>query len=181
MLRKVESLSKRQREITPWRFAVALVALARNLTCVNDSDILDVCFCCPGSPFKRMSGVRVWDQENPVPIEGLKGTRQYICFPPCGPWGKYSHVSKESKHWGRLAVAMVLEGGGLVEQPVGSQLFSLLPKKFVLRVRQGLLGHLAEKDTLIFWQPSPAVRRARMGSVAKSIPLFVQQTLFHRI
>jgi hypothetical protein len=74
------------------------------------------------------------------------GPHPVICHPPCGPWGKYKSVSRQDKMAGLWALQLVRKLGGVVEQPIGSELFGLGQL-----VDQGDYGHLARKATKLLW------------------------------
>lgn len=148
-LRPCESLSKRQREATPPPFAEYLLGRVRMAHGCHTVAVLwvqsrSVYFSLPGTDcWSRARNARRYPGPHPV-----------ICHPPCGPWGKYHHVSGEDKEDGRIAVELVERFGGVVEQPVGSRLFRVHRGMFVghvERVDQSCFGHMARKPTLLYF------------------------------
>jgi len=80
------------------------------------------------------------------------GPHPIIAHPPCGPWGKFKAVSKESKEDGVKAMELVHRWGGVVEQPVGSSLFREHGDgRRVEVVNQFDFGHMALKPTMLYW------------------------------
>jgi hypothetical protein len=145
--RKLESLGRFDRKSTPIFFARCLLGLARSVT--GESTIAAL-WCLPDSNYYRLL------------IPGLvytprKDARKYagpypiVCHPPCGPWGKYSAVSKEDSQDGIIAISFAHEYGGIVEQPLGSRLFKEHGRGGkIIAVNQGDFGHPAIKATLLY-------------------------------
>lgn len=118
-MRTCESLSKFQRRSTPLPFGRYLVetVLAR-----TGSEKVAVLWCERRSNYwKLWPAVDLWGVSRNALT--YAGPYPVICHPPCGPWGKYRSVSKESKLHGAAAMHFVHKWGGVVEHPVGSSLF----------------------------------------------------------
>lgn len=80
------------------------------------------------------------------------GPHPVICHPPCGPWGKYRSKSHESKEDGIVAMRMVHQFGGVVEQPVGSKLFREYGQGGrIEKIDQKDFGHQSIKATILYW------------------------------
>ncbi len=136
-MRPMENLSERQRRSTPLPFARYLLAR-----------VLALC------PSERVAGlwplVDCWPERRDARL--YAGPWPVICHPPCGCWGKYSAICRHSKGHGILAVEFVHRWGGVIEQPVGSQLFRLHSRGGTIeQVNQGDYGHAALKPTLLYW------------------------------
>lgn len=96
-----------------------------------------------------------------------RGRLPVVAHPPCGPWGRLAwSCRKQDPATGLHAVAMVRKHGGVLEHPVGSQLFAACdipagdwdnPEReldayggFTIRVKQWDYGHRGEKDTILY-------------------------------
>lgn len=147
-MRPVATLSRRQRRGTPPAFAIYL---AGRVLALHPSSRLAVLRVQHNSVYDRLwPAVEMWGEFRDA--RKYKGPWPVICHPPCGPWGKYSAVSKESKEDGVAAMELVHRFGGVVEHPLGSQLFKLHGDgRPVERVNQGAFGHLAQKATLLYF------------------------------
>lgn len=102
------------------------------------------------SPYWRLwPTVELWGRGRDA--NTYHGPFPIIAHPPCGPWGKYKTVSQESRSDGIQAMSHVHQWGGIVEQPLGSELFALHggPGR-IAKVNQGDFGHLALKPTLLY-------------------------------
>ena len=149
MRRKCEQLSHRQRRQTPLPFCRYL--LARVQAMFPEAQRVAVLWCCPWSLYGQLyPAVQTWTARNNA--RRYPGPFPVICHPPCGPWGKFSWKSRESKEHGILAMEFVHRWGGVVEQPLGSQLFKLHGRGgTVEKVNQGDYGHQAQKATLLYF------------------------------
>lgn len=106
------------------------------------------------------------------------GTLPVVAHPPCGPWGRYHHVSHQDPSLAWDALAKVRAFGGVLEHPTSSRFFNVagLPTVdgqldfyggFTLRVRQWDWGHPAEKATRLYivgCEPIPPLPPARLGT-----------------
>ena len=149
-LRLVENLSHRQRELTPPRLARYLAGRVRDLT---GSSELAALWVRRDTPYREIEGVDCWDAVRNALLYG--GPHPVIAHPPCGPWGKYRMASYESRAHAIFAMACVHEFGGVVEQPLGSALFRDfgLRSGWIERISQADFGHLADKQTLLYFHP----------------------------
>jgi len=141
-------LSKRQRRLTPLPFARYLLARVLEM---HPAERVAVLWCCPRSLYGLLwPQVQIWTARNDA--RRYAGPWPVICHPPCGPWGVWAWKSRESREHGLIALEMVHRWGGVVEQPAGSQLFKMHGRGGVVeKVSQGDFGHLARKDTLLYW------------------------------
>lgn len=160
-LRPCQNLSKRQRELTPLSFAVAVLALARSVNGRGVSSVVDVWFASAHGPYLALDNLVVFTKDSPVGRDSQKSNNICVAHPPCGPWGKLAWRSREDRSWGILAVEHCERVGGVVEQPVGSRLFRGRSLGTVVRVRQCLFGHPAEKDTLLYVVARPDFDRQK--------------------
>ncbi len=95
------------------------------------------------------------------------GDLPVVAHPPCGPWGKLAwRCTNQDRQTGHHAVQMVRRNGGILEHPVGSQLFAASgipvgnwddPEReiddyggYTIRVPQWHWGHRGEKDTILY-------------------------------
>jgi hypothetical protein len=139
--RLVESLSHRQREITPYRFAEYLVTRVRVRYGVY---VVAALWVRADSLYFQIPGVECFDLSRDA--YSYDGPHPVIAHPPCGPWGRYRAVSAQDAFAGIWAMHLVDRFGGVVEQPASSRLF--LGGE---RVDQGEFGHLAVKATRLYW------------------------------
>lgn len=99
----------------------------------------------------------MWDIDRDA--RTYNGPYPIVAHPPCGPWGKLAWSSRESIIDGITAIRMVHRFGGIVEQPLGSQLFAEYGRDgTVVRVNQSDYGHQSLKPTLLYlvgvqWRP----------------------------
>lgn len=146
--RPLEKLSKRQREATPIPFALYLLAgVWQRFPCSR----VAVLFTQERSNYLRLSPwVDVWDAKRDARC--YSGVNPIIAHPPCGPWGKYRYRCKQDASLGILAMNLVHQWGGVVEQPLGSRLFALHGMfGQIQKIRQCDYGHESIKDTLLYW------------------------------
>lgn len=125
---------------------------------LRKTDLVQVGFCAIASACRYLPHVQMFEAKTPVDRDGSNIIGSSIKHPPCGPWGRLSWRSREDSYWGVLACDLVERYGGIVEQPLGSRLFRGRSIGPVVRVRQGLFGHAAEKWTLLYVVASPGVR-----------------------
>ena len=145
-MRALETLSHKQRRATPPGFAMFLLTL-----------VAKVCGRGPvasqwveeDTVYRNFPHVDPW----PASRDAYRwpGGMPIVAHPPCGPWGNYRSVNKESKDHGAQAMDYVHRFGGVVEHPVGSSLFeSLGAGGRIIVVDQGNFGHLAQKRTKLY-------------------------------
>lgn len=141
-------MSHKERRATPVAFALYLLAGVRKRYQTQRVAIL---FTDRRTNYLRLlPWVELWGVARNA--HKYAGPWPVIAHPPCGPWGKLSWSSKESKEHGIIAMEMVHRWGGVVEQPLGSQLFKLHGDgRAVERVNQVDYGHRAQKATLLYW------------------------------
>ncbi len=146
--RESQKLSHRQRKATPLWFASMLLRRVRRVYGVQTVACLWV---APDSVYKGLRGTDCWDEDRDA--RRYAGPGPIIAHPPCGPWGKLAWSSRESKDDGARAMELVHRWGGVVEQPLGSQLFRLHgdERGVIEAVNQGDYGHAALKPTLLYW------------------------------
>ncbi len=100
--------------------------------------------------WKLWPTVEIWGKGRDARL--YAGPLPVICHPPCGPWGNYKAVAKESREHGIIAMEMVHRWGGVVEHPIGSSLFRDHGKGGLVEViNQSDYGHLAQKRTQLYW------------------------------
>lgn len=113
----------------------------------------------PRGPYPKMPGVDCWDEQRDARL--YAGPHPVIAHPPCGPWGKLKHFSKQDASTGPAAVAAVQLWGGVLEHPEGSKLWAHcgLPRPgeladafggFTVVVDQCAYGHCTRKRTWIY-------------------------------
>ena len=147
MIVKCENLSKKQRRLTPFPFCEYLLAMVWAMKGNVKTAILWT---------ERKS--LYWKFWPSVEIYGVgRDARKYdgpypiIAHPPCGPWGKYKSNCHQSKLDGIIAMNLVHEFGGIVEQPLGSSLFSEHGcGGRILKMNQSDFGHMALKPTILY-------------------------------
>lgn len=126
----------------------------------------------PRGPYPRMSGVESWDATRDARL--YAGPHPVIAHPPCGPWGKLSHFSKQDKSLGPLAVDQVRRFGGVLEHPELSKLWKHCglprPGEFpdehggrTIAVDQCAYGHCTRKRTWLYIVAAPLPKRLRTG------------------
>lgn len=151
-MRPLEQLSKRQRAATPREFAMYLLRRVRSLC--NASQVACL-WVMERSIYHELPGCDCWPKSRNARL--YDGPGPIIAHPPCGPWGKYRAVSRESTLDGELAMEMVHRFGGVVEQPLGSRLFDVHGRGGWERVSQGDYGHAADKQTILYFYGRPCV------------------------
>lgn len=148
MKRPCEKLSRRQRCLTPLPFARYLV---ERVLALHSAERVAVLWTAPRTLYGELWPlVDCWQEKRDA--RRYAGPWPVICHPPCGPWGRFSWKCKrQSKEHGILAIEFVHRWGGVVEQPVGSQLFDLHGRGGSIEVvNQGDYGHQALKPTLLY-------------------------------
>lgn len=143
-----ERLSKLQRRLTPTVFADYLVAQTRLR---YGSFVIAALWVDEKGPYVNMPGVEAWTER--VDATRYAGPWPIVAHPTCGPWGKLAWRSRQDKSHGELAMYLVQQFGGVVEQPLGSCLFRQLGKPGALteRVNQGDYGFPGLKPTILYW------------------------------
>lgn len=147
MGRSCESLSRRQRQLTTPAMCDYLIGLVRER--------------CRTERFAALWVRRdtyYWRYWPMVEIWGLgRDARKYvgplpiIAHPPCGPWGKYRSRCDQSREDGVIAMRLVHEFGGVVEQPLGSSLYKECGDgRDILLLNQSDYGHMALKPTILY-------------------------------
>jgi hypothetical protein len=143
-----ERLSKRQRATTTLAFARHLLdgVLAR-----HPAERVAVLWVMRRSNYNALwPTVQLWTER--ADAHRYNGPWPVICHPPCGPWGQYHKVCKQSREHGLLAMELVHRWGGVVEQPATSCLFRLHGDgRAVEHVRQGDFGFPTPKPTILYW------------------------------
>jgi len=118
-------------------------------------------------PYSKLPGVDIW----PVSRDARKypGPVPVVAHPPCGPWGRLSHLcTRQDPQLALAAVKQIAQFGGVLEHPAHSKLWAHLdlprPNElpfrgfWTLRVDQVRWGHVARKPTwLLFSKISPSV------------------------
>ncbi|MBN2684387.1 MAG: hypothetical protein JXR40_03840 [Pontiellaceae bacterium] len=128
----------------------------------NQSTGADNQFSCYNS---QMVSVDLWDEERDAFI--FLGGKPVVAHPPCRLWAKLKAMPnlteeerQREKRLGRHCVRMVLENGGVLEHPAGSELFDDmgLPSGgyankhgFTLEFPQRIFGHSMMKPTWFFF------------------------------
>jgi hypothetical protein len=113
----------------------------------------------PRGPYPKMPGVECWDETRDARL--YAGPHPVVAHPPCGPWGKLSHFSKQDPSTGPNAVFSVRRWGGVLEHPEFSKLWKAcgLPRPgepsdayggFTVVVDQCAYGHCTRKRTWVY-------------------------------
>lgn len=102
--------------------------------------------------FDAQRDARTWNYFAPI-----------IAHPPCAQWGKlrkFANVNEEIKDLARWAVRMIREFGGILEHPIGSDLWREMemPKwsgrdafgGYTLSIDQHWFGHPCKKPTWLY-------------------------------
>lgn len=119
----------------------------------------------PKGPYFSMAGVECWDESRDA--RAYSGPHPVVAHPPCGPWGKLSHFSRQDNSGGPAAVAAVRRYGGILEHPLGSKLWERcgMPRPgcgmdeyggHTVTVDQCAYGHCTRKATLLYIVGAPA-------------------------
>lgn len=119
-----------------------------------------ILYADPKGPYPKMEGCDVWDEARDARL--YAGPHPVVAHPPCGPWGRLSHLSfKQDPTCGPSGVASVRQWGGVLEHPSESRLFAEcgmprpgeLPDAFggvSMAVAQVDWGHPCEKPTWLY-------------------------------
>lgn len=122
----------------------------------------------PRGPYPKMAGVECWDESRDA--RAYEGPHAVVAHPPCGPWGRLRHLSRnQDPSCAPRAVEQVRRWGGVLEHPAHSKLWehcSLplpgeLPDVFGGRtwaVSQCDWMHVARKPTWLYVVTAPGVR-----------------------
>lgn len=114
----------------------------------------------PRGPYPELLGAaNCWDESRDAKL--YAGPWPVVAHPPCGPWGRLSHFSKQDASCGPSAVRSVRTFGGVLEHPANSRLwdYCLLPRPGELpdefggasiAVDQCAYGHVARKPTWVY-------------------------------
>jgi hypothetical protein len=113
----------------------------------------------PRGPYPKMPGVECWDETRDARL--YMGPHPVVAHPPCGPWGKLSHFSKQDPSAGPSAVFSVRRWGGVLEHPEFSKLWRhcRLPRPgeapdiyggYTIVVDQCAYGNVCRKRTWIY-------------------------------
>lgn len=113
----------------------------------------------PKGPYPKIAGVDCWDEARDAQL--FAGPGPVVAHPPCGPWGKLKHLSRQDPRLAVRAVRAVREFGGVLEHPDHSGLWAHcgLPRPgdlpdewggWSLEVEQVRWGHVARKRTWIY-------------------------------
>lgn len=138
-------MSHRQREATPLPFAMYLVETVRAATGSYEVAAL---WTMKGSIYESIDGVHCYGVDQDATL--YCGPWPVICHPPCGPWGRYKHRSRQARADGIIAIELADRYFGVVEQPASSGLFG-----GGQRCNQSDYGHKAEKATRLYWALPP--------------------------
>lgn len=126
--------------------------------------LVSALFIDPEGPYPQMPDVDCWDETRDA--FKFDGNNPVICHPPCGPWGKLSHFSKQDASGGPFSIGTVQRLGGVLEHPVGSKMWKMygLPAPgagsdkyggYTLAVEQVSYGHVARKPTWLYVVRAP--------------------------
>lgn len=121
-----------------------------------------VLFARKDSVYKSIPGCDVYDINRDA--RTYPGALPVVCHPPCRSWGRLRSFAKprpDERELAIFAVDQVRKYGGVLEHPVGSELWSVLalplPGRgldsyggFTLGINQNWFGHRAEKKTLLY-------------------------------
>lgn len=146
---ELENLAKWRRCLTPQALAWWLVNRVALLT---GAPRVAALWVSERGPYWRMEpAVQCWGRFRDANL--YAGPWPIVAHPPCGPWGKYRHNCHQRREDGIRAMALVERWGGVVEQPVGSQLFALHAGGGRMeRIMQGAWGFPSPKPTLLYWR-----------------------------
>lgn len=119
-----------------------------------------VLFIDPLGLYPKLTGVDCWGPDRDA--RTYAGQHPVVSHPPCGPWGKLSHMYRRNEHdCGPIAVQQVRRFGGVLEHPANSKLWDHcgLPKPGdatdayggrTYEVCQCDWGHVARKRTWLY-------------------------------
>jgi hypothetical protein len=113
----------------------------------------------PRGPYPKMVGVDCWDESRDA--KAYEGPHPIVAHPPCGPWGRLRHLSKnQDPSCAPRAVEQVRRWGGVLEHPA-YPLPGELPDAFGGRtwaVSQCDWKHVARKPTWLYVVTAPGLR-----------------------
>lgn len=147
MASPVELQGSRERPLTPPRFAKYLVDRVRESFRTRRVAAL---YVATYGPYPSMSDVQCW----PLWAESYLGPYPIVAHPPCGPWGPMRTLCKyQSAQCGIDCLNLVNRFGGVIEQPVASDLFfgNRIADGRLELVNQKEYGHPCEKWTWLYW------------------------------
>jgi len=145
--RLMKNLSRRQRQATPEPFARYLL---NRLRLEFNTDVIACLWVARKSIYKSFLATDCWDQDRDA--NTYRGRQPIVAHPPCGCWGKYKAICKHDRSHGIRAMELVHQWGGVVEQPVGSELFYLHGRYPLWEtVVQRDFGHVSLKPTWLYW------------------------------
>lgn len=126
------------------------------------------------SIYKLLPGVDAWDAARDA--RGYLGSYPVVAHPPCAQWARlaaFARQDADQKALGPLAIDQVRAFGGVLEHPVGSELFDFcgIPKSgqgvdkyggWTVTVDQWFWGHPAAKKTRLYivgctWDQLPVI------------------------
>ena len=116
-------------------------------------------------PYPKLLGPEFcWDEQRDA--RTYAGPWPIIAHPPCGPWGRLSHLcTRQPADLGIIAFGQVRQWGGILEQPAWSRLFSACRAPCArlgrvsnpdawggssIEVNQCDWGHVARKPTWLY-------------------------------
>jgi hypothetical protein len=114
----------------------------------------------PRGPYPKLLGPeRCWDEKRDA--RTYDGPWPVVAHPPCGPWGRLKHLSRQPRELGPIAVDQVRRFGGVLEHPAGSALWRHcglpLPGEppdswggHTIKVNQVEWGHACVKPTWVY-------------------------------
>lgn len=167
-MKLLERMSRRERSATPYLLAEYLLERVR---LQHSCWTVAVLWCARGSIYKSIDGTDCWDIDRDA--RTYPGPHPVIAHPPCGPWGVYRSRCNQSRLDGYCALEHVARWGGVIEHPVGSELFNcanLWPAGEIQRICQCYFGHRALKPTLLYWYPPPLVELWRLAQRSQQPP-----------
>lgn len=132
----------------------------------------------PRGPYPGLPGVECWDETRDARL--YDGPHPIVAHPPCGPWGKLSHFSKQDASAALAALDAVRRWGGVLEHPEYSKLWKRcgLPRPGEppdtyggrsIAVDQCAYGHLTRKRTWLYVVGAPLPRVRSGGEPTHSI------------
>lgn len=113
-----------------------------------------------GGPYFAMPDVDPWGKDRDA--RAYAGPMPIVAHPPCGPYGRLSHLYRGDEHdCGPAAIAAAQRWGGVVEHPAHSRLWRALalPEPgeftdvhggFTIEVDQCAWGHVARKRSWLY-------------------------------
>jgi hypothetical protein len=84
--------------------------------------IITILYVQNGSVYETIPGCDLWDRTRDA--RSYSGPAPVIAHPPCGHWGKYRHrCNLDGRDCASIALSQVRLYGGILEHPIGSQLW----------------------------------------------------------